>query len=88
MGDMGMAFYLHNMIRFKQWWLDNKYIGRSQQASNYFSGLPNSPSNYVAIGNRVLRTCMWVDPNLNQLAVTFKCYGQPNFAAEAFELEQ
>lgn len=25
---------------------------------------------------------------MTQIAVSFKCYGQPNFAAEAFELEQ
>lgn len=29
MGNVGMAFWIHNCMRFKQWWLDSKHIGRS-----------------------------------------------------------
>jgi hypothetical protein len=63
MGDVGIAFWLHNVMRFKQWAYRTKTIGLSQQQEFITYGRPNLPGNYVNNVGSYKKTGLWVDPN-------------------------
>lgn len=79
MGDVGIAFWIHNVMRFKQWAYKTKCMGYSQQRESITFGRPNMAGNYVNNVSSYKKTGLWIDPNFVSMNIQFKCYAQPDY---------